>query len=194
MRSFLFLSLLLVAQFAVRPSGILGTQIAKSAFKQIGVTTSYDPSYRALAYPGGDVSKETGVCTDVVVRSLRAIGIDLQKEVHEDMTRNFSRYPQHWGLKRPDKNIDHRRVPNLMTYLKRHHQSFSKFHDSNTFQTGDIVAWKLTGGRLHIGIVSERRADGIPWIVHNIGQGTKEENLLHQFDIIGHYRIQTKTK
>ncbi len=194
MRAFLILSLLLATQLAARPAEILGPQIAKSAFKQIGITTGYDPSYRSLAYPGGDVPKETGVCTDVVVRSLRAIGIDLQKAVHEDMAKNFARYPQQWGLKRPDKNIDHRRVPNLMTYFKRHHQSLSKFKDSKTFRPGDIVAWKLTGGRLHIGIVSERRSSGVPWIIHNIGSGTNEENLLHQFDIIGHYRVRGKTR
>lgn len=166
-----------------------GVPLVDKAREQIGVTTSYDPAYRKLSYPGGDVPKETGVCSDVVVRAFRGVKIDLQKEIHEDMTRTFDEYPRKWGLKRPDRNIDHRRVPNLMTYFKRQGWSVTGGKTTKDFRAGDVVAWDLGGGVTHIGIVSDRRSrEGTPLIIHNIGRGTQEEDILFQSDIIGHYR------
>jgi uncharacterized protein YijF (DUF1287 family) len=164
--------------------------LAEAAREQIGVTTSYDPAYRKLTYPGGDVPKETGVCSDVVVRAFRAaLKFDLQKAVHEDMTKAFDQYPRDWGLKRPDRNIDHRRVPNLMTYFKRQGWELRVSTDATQFKPGDVVAWNLGGGINHIGIISDRRSpEGTPLVIHNIGQGAKEEDILFSYKIIGHYR------
>ncbi len=166
-----------------------GDKLAVDAKKQIGVTVSYDPTYRKLSFPRGDVPQETGVCTDVVVRAYRLQNIDLQQLINVDMTSNFSAYPQIWGLKATDKNIDHRRVPNIETYLKRHGQTLS-ITDKGSFQTGDIVSWRLPNGNLpHIGIVSDKKAsDGTPLIIHNIGRGTQEENILFAYPIKGHFR------
>lgn len=165
--------------------------LVAAARAQLGVTTRYDPAYQVLAYPGGDVPADRGVCTDVVVRALRSQGLDLQARVHEDMRSDFSAYPAIWGLARPDSNIDHRRVPNLMRWFERQgwQQPISAL--PTHYHPGDIVAWKLTGnGLLHVGIVSDRRlADGTPLILHNIARGTREENLLFQHAIIGHYRM-----
>jgi hypothetical protein len=169
----------------------LGRQIAQAARQQIGVTTNYDPAYVALRYPGGDVPPHTGVCSDVVVRALRKVGIDLQKEVHEDMRANFQAYPQNWGLKRPDKNIDHRRVPNLMRYFERRQITFKQnLNRPETYLPGDLVTWDLGRGVLHIGVVSDRRTGDHPLILHNIGSGTQEENILLQYKVLGHYRIK----
>lgn len=164
--------------------------LVAAARAQIGVTTRYDPAYRVLAYPGGDVPVDRGVCTDVVVRALRSLDVDLQARVHEDMRGNFSAYPAIWGLSRPDRNIDHRRVPNLMRWFER--QGWQQpITAAANYAAGDIVAWKLNGnGLLHIGIVSDRRlANGTPLVLHNIARGTREENLLFQHTIIGHYRM-----
>lgn len=169
----------------------LAPQIVAGARAQIGVTTSYDPRYVKLAYPGGDVPAHTGVCTDVVVRALRAAGVDLQKEVHEDMRSNFSAYPQNWGLKKPDHNIDHRRVPNLMRYFERKHLVVAEKQSSpKTYIPGDIVAWRLPGGLLHIGVVSDKKAGGRPLIIHNIAAGAQEEDVLFAYTVIGHYRLK----
>ena len=157
----------------------LNVELARAAAKQVGVTTIYDPSYVQLRYPGGDLPKERGVCADVIIRAFRDIGVDLQREVHEDMRRHFESYPQMWGLRGPDTNIDHRRVPNLMAYFRRRGKTAS-----SDFQPGDIVAWRLPGGYYHIGIVAE---DG-RLVIHNIGRGTQKEDILHAFPIIGHYR------
>jgi len=155
-----------------------GPQLAAAAQKQVGVTTIYDPSYVQLRYPGGDVPKERGVCADVIVRAFRDIGVDLQREVHEDMRANFRAYPRMWGLSAPDANIDHRRVPNLMTFLARHGKATGE-----RFARGDVVAWRLPGGLYHIGIVDEP-----PFVVHNIGRGAQREDILYAYPIIGHYR------
>jgi uncharacterized protein YijF (DUF1287 family) len=172
----------------------LGARVLGAAQSQIGVTTRYDPSYVSLKYPGGDVPIETGVCSDVVVRALRGIGIDLQKEIHEDMVEHFSDYPQKWGLKKPDRNIDHRRVPNLMTYFQRKHVSMAeKLKFAVTYAPGDIVAWDLGSGVLHIGIVSDSKVGEVPLIVHNIGSGVHEEDILFRYRVIGHYRVKEKT-
>ena len=145
-----------------------------------------------LAYPGGDVPIKTGVCSDVVVRALREMGIDLQKEIHEDMRKNFSAYPQKWGLRGPDKNIDHRRVPNLMRYFERHHTSlWEKLTVAENYRAGDIVTWDLGRGIVHIGIVSDKDLGKTPLIIHNIGSGVREENILFQYRAIGHYRLKS---
>lgn len=175
-------------------ASILGTRIVTAAKQQIGVTKEYDPSYVALKYPGGDVPMHTGVCTDVVVRALRQVGIDLQKEVHEDMLKSFSKYPQNWGLKKPDKNIDHRRVPNLMRFFERHQIAMEKLRIPETYRAGDIVAWDLGRGVLHMGIVSDRAKGRTPLIIHNIGSGTNEEDILLRYKIIGHYRVEENTQ
>lgn len=167
-------------------------KLIASARGQIGVTLGYDPQYRALAYPNGDVLIETGVCTDVLIRALRAQGIDLQKDVHEDMKANFAKYSKQWGLKKPDTNIDHRRVPNLMTFFKRSGFEQSKSSVSADYRPGDFVCWDLGGGVTHIGIVSDRQApSGTPLIIHNIGGGAKEEDILFGYRVIGHYRIRS---
>lgn len=167
-----------------------GVRIVAAAREQIGVTREYDPAYTKLGYPGGDVPLTTGVCSDVVVRALRKVGLDLQKAVHEDMMANFNAYPQNWGLKRPDKNIDHRRVPNLMRYFERHHVSMEKLKVPETYRAGDIVAWDLGNGLRHIGIVSDKRASNRPLIIHNIGGGAQEEDILFAYKVLGHYRLK----
>lgn len=150
----------------------------------------YDGSYRRIGYPGGDVPSDRGVCTDVVVRAYRAIGIDMQQRVHEDMRRAFAEYPQLWGMKRPDPNIDHRRVPNLQTYLRRQ-QAELKLAETREYRAGDLITWMLPGNLPHIGIVSDRRSiDGErPMIVHNIGRGPRLEDMLFDYPITGHYRF-----
>ena len=166
-------------------------QLLDGAVAQAGVTTSYDPSYVALDYPGGDVSETTGVCSDVVVRAFRKAGIDLQKEVHEDMTAARSDYPTKWGAIGPDSNIDHRRVLNLMAYFRRHGKSLPVSYDATDYQPGDIVAWELTSGMDHIGIVTNMLSDSDDryLIVHNIGAGTRVEDVLFDWTIKGHYRF-----
>ncbi len=166
------------------------------ARKQIGVTTSYDGAYVVIKYPGGDVPKDTGVCTDVVIRALRGKGIDLQKDVHLDMKANFAKYPKIWGLKRPDPNIDHRRVPNLRTYFTRKGWSIPvakklEDNDRTKFLPGDIVTNTLPGNLPHIMIISDKKtARGIPLVIHNVGYGTQEANFLYAYPITGHYRVK----
>lgn len=180
----------------VLPALVLGagkpgpSTLITAARSQVGVTLSYDPAYTKLSYPGGDVPLERGVCTDVVIRALRkAHGVDLQQLVHEDMKANFGAYPRNWGLKRPDRNIDHRRVPNLQCYFKRAGWSLAVSRKAADYQPGDIVTC-LVGDKLpHIMIVSDRRdASGIPLVLHNIGNGTQEENCLFTYPLTGHYR------
>lgn len=166
-----------------------GQALVQAAQKQIGVTLHYDPSYQRLTYPGGDLPKDRGVCTDVIIRAYRHLGIDLQKQVHEDMRKAWHQYPKIWGLKSPDRNIDHRRVPNLQTFFKRHGQSFPIPKDAQNILPGDLVTWRLPGGLPHIGIVSTARSpQGWPMIIHNIGEGTREEDRLFAWTITGHYR------
>lgn len=166
-----------------------GDKLATDAKKQIGVTVSYDPTYRKLEFPRGDVPQETGVCTDVIVRAYRLQNIDLQQLVNVDMKSNWSSYPKTWGLKSTDKNIDHRRVPNLESYFERNGQTLS-ITDKDSFLAGDIVSWRLPNSNLpHIGIVSDKVAsDGTPLIIHNIGRGTQEENILFAYPIHKHFR------
>ena len=165
------------------------TDLAKAAEERTNHSVRYDPSYVSIPYPMGDVPANTGVCTDVAIRSLRAVGIDLQQLVHEDMKRNFNRYPKIWGLRRPDPNIDHRRVPNLETYLTRRGFSLPVSEDASTFRPGDIVTWRLADGRPHMGIVTTRTsAAGVPLISHNIGWGPRIEDMLFDLKIHGHFR------
>jgi uncharacterized protein len=164
------------------------TTLVASALAQVGVTTRYDGSYTRLAFPNGDVPLDRGVCTDVVIRAYRAIGIDLQQRVHDDMRANFPAYPNLWGLKRTDRNIDHRRVPNLARFFQRHDASLPISDDAGDYLPGDIVTWKLPSGVPHIGIVSDRPAGGRPLIVHNIGAGTQLDDALFAFEITGHFR------
>lgn len=152
----------------------------------------YDPSYFRIDYPNGDVPAGKGVCTDVVIRAYRKLGVDLQKEVHEDMKANFDKYPKNWGLSRPDRNIDHRRVPNLMFFFARHGTVMEITADSEDYLPGDIVCWNLGGGTTHIGIVSKKKS----WnrkrhlIIHNIGVGQVLEDCLFSYNVIGHYRFE----
>jgi uncharacterized protein len=161
-------------------------KIVASARAQVG--DRYVADYVSLKYPGGDVPKGQGACTDVVIRALRAAGYDLQKLVHDDMKRNFGLYPKKWGLRRPDPSIDHRRVPNLRVFFARFGQSLPLNKD---FQPGDIVTWDLTPTSLtHCGIVSDRKnARGVPLILHNIGPQASEEDRLFAWKITGHYRF-----
>lgn len=164
-------------------------RLVDAAVAQVGVTTSYDAVYVQLDYPGGDVPLATGVCTDVVVRAFRGVGVDLQQAVHEDMAAHFGEYPQRWGLTAPDPNIDHRRVPNLETYFTRQAMELPVTEVGTDYLPGDIVTWTL-GGRPHIGIVSAKpaRGDERYTIVHNIGRGARVEDVLFQLEITGHYR------
>ncbi len=165
-------------------------QMLDGAIAQAGVTTEYDPAYVALEYPGGDVPEKTGVCSDVVVRAFRKAGVDLQKEVHEDIKAARSEYPTKWGANAPDKNIDHRRVLNLMKYFERKGKSLSISDNAADYQPGDIVAWELSNGIDHIGIVTNMISDTDKrfLIVHNIGAGTRIEDVLLAWTIKGHYR------
>lgn len=165
--------------------------IVASARSQIGKTTIYDGAYVGLDYPGGDVPLERGVCTDVVIRSLRdAHQIDLQQQVHEDMKRAFSKYPTIWGLSGPDRNIDHRRVPNLQTYFTRMGYAIPRGTRPADFKPGDLVTC-MVGNRPHIMVVSDRTSsDGTPLVIHNIGRGTQEEDRLLAFTLTGQYRIK----
>ncbi|HPF72296.1 MAG: DUF1287 domain-containing protein [Rhodanobacteraceae bacterium] len=161
-----------------------------AANAQVGVTIHYDGSYRQLSYPGGDVPEDRGVCTDVVVRAMRAAGIDLQQRVHEDMKAHFADYPAIWGLSKPDSNIDHRRVPNLETWFRRSGFALAPGRMAAGYEAGDIVSWRLPNGLPHIGIVSDRRStDGArPLVIHNIGAGTQVEDVLFAWNPVGHFR------
>ncbi|MGB8700856.1 MAG: DUF1287 domain-containing protein [Thermosynechococcaceae cyanobacterium] len=165
-------------------------QLLATALEQTKVTHTYDPAYVAIAYPGGDVPSDRGVCTDVVIRAFRGIGIDLQKEVHEDMAAHFAAYPPDWGLTGPDPNIDHRRVPNLMTYLERQGKAIALTQRKEDYLPGDIVTWDLGQGQQHIGLVTQFKSErtGQFMIVHNIGSGTQLEDVLLNWPVIGHYR------
>lgn len=173
-----------------RPASPRAQQLIAAARRQIGVTTTYDPAYSRLAYPGGDVPRGKGVCTDVVIRAYRdALGIDLQREVHEDMARAFASYPRRWGLSRPDRNIDHRRVPNLERFWDRKGARLAHSTSPADWKPGDLFT-SLVGGNLpHTGIVSDRiAANGNPLVIHNIGSGAREEDVLFAHRLTGHFR------
>jgi uncharacterized protein YijF (DUF1287 family) len=182
--------LVLVAWHPVHAESTRALDLVAAARTQVGVTLIYDSSYQRIAYPMGDVPRERGVCSDVVIRAFRAVGIDLQQELHRDMTRHFAAYPKTWGLARPDRNIDHRRVPNLATWFKRQGHDLPVSQGAAAYKPGDIVSWVLGGGQPHIGIVSDRRSeDGArPLVIHNIGWGAREEDVLFEYRITGHFR------
>ena len=175
---------------ASKPSGV--SDIVNAARWQIGKTTSYDPAYVGMKYPNGDIDISKGVCTDVVIRALRkSRKMDLQKLVHDDMRANFSKYPKIWGLRRTDKNIDHRRVPNLKTYFKRKGWSLAVTKKKADYKPGDLVTCTVAGKLPHIMIVSDVvDSEGTPMIIHNIGGGAREESRLFEFPLTGHYRIK----
>ncbi len=165
------------------------SRLIHAALNRTHQRVRYDPAYVSLTYPGGDVPADTGVCTDEVIRSYRTLGFDLQKLVHEDMKRAFSAYPKNWGLTTTDKNIDHRRVPNLQTFFKRQKASLPVTQNPADYKPGDLITCTVAGRLPHIALVvpapdgSER-----PWIVHNIGQGPQCEDRLFEFPLTGHYR------
>jgi uncharacterized protein YijF (DUF1287 family) len=165
-------------------------QLIEAAAEQSKVTTGYDPSWVKIDYPGGDVPANSGVCSDVVVRAFRKTGIDLQKEVHEDMTRAWSEYPRRWGANRTDTSIDHRRVLNLMSYFDRQNKSLPITNDRADYLPGDVIAWQLSDGVEHIGILTNYRTQPEQHylVVHNIGAGARIEDVLLAWKIIGHYR------
>ena len=165
-------------------------QFIDGAVEQSKVTTGYDPSYVKLDYPDGDVASDTGVCSDVVVRAFRKAGIDLQKEVHEDMKLAWAEYPKKWGARGTDANIDHRRVLNLTTYFNRQGKSLPISNDRADYLPGDVVAWELSDGVEHIGILTNlwSEPDKHCLVVHNIGAGARVEDVLLAWKIIGHYR------
>ena len=166
-------------------------RIIENGIEQPKVTKNYTQEYFKLSYPNGDVPIETGACTDVVIRALRHANVDLQKEVHEDMAANFQDYPQKWGLTGTDRNIDHRRVPNLQTYFKRTGKDLPLRGEDGEYMPGDIVSWDLNNkGMTHIGLVSNMRNEktGRYLIIHNIGSGTQIEDRLFEWKITGHFR------
>ncbi|MFC4992085.1 DUF1287 domain-containing protein [Rubritalea tangerina] len=175
-----------------RQSREVGVSMAQAARWQVGKTVSYDPEYVGLKYPMGDLPIEKGVCTDVVVRAMRkAYGIDLQRAVHEDMKKHFSKYPQRWGLKRPDRNIDHRRVPNLQKYFERQGWALEVTKKPGDYRPGDLVTCTVAGRLPHIMIVSDKKdSSGVPMVIHNIGSGAREEACLFDFPLTGHYRLK----
>jgi uncharacterized protein len=187
----IYLLLLLLTALSL-PAQPLGGKIVAAARAQQGVTLRYDPAYVALAFPNGDVPQAGGVCTDVVIRALRlALAADLQALVNADIRQNFSRYPQQWGLSKPDKNIDHRRVPNLQAYFKRRNFQLPlpKAGEFAAFQPGDLVTCTVAQKLPHIMVISDRKsASGCPLVIHNIGAGTQEEDRLREFPLTGHYR------
>jgi uncharacterized protein YijF (DUF1287 family) len=169
-------------------------RVIAAAVAQTTRPVRYDGAYRRIPYPMGDVPADVGVCTDVVIRAYRAIGLDLQQRVHEDMRGAFASYPRAWGLPRPDPNIDHRRVPNLQTFFRRRGAALTVAgaRSAAGYEPGDLVTWMLPGNLPHIGVVIDRRSpDGQrPLIVHNIGRGPEVEDMLFEYPITGHYRYR----
>jgi len=165
-------------------------RLVEATISIINPRINYDPSYVKLDYPGGDVPADRGVCTDVVIRAYRKLGVDLQKEVHQDMKAHFNLYPKRWGMKTTDRNIDHRRVPNLMTFFSRHGLVLPISNKPEDYRPGDIVCWVLPNNLPHIGIVIDRKVKGTNrhMVVHNIGRGQIAEDCLFEFTINGHYR------
>ena len=165
-------------------------RVIAGAKSQVGVTRGYDPAYRRIAYPNGDVPRHTGVCTDVIIRAYRQAGMDLQVLVHQDMKANFAAYPKIWGLRRPDPNIDHRRVPNLATFFTRKGGKLPVSRRGADYRPGDVVTWRLASGVPHVGLVSDVRVRGTDryLVVHNIGAGAQIEDVLFAYEVTGHYR------
>lgn len=190
-----------VAFFLLSSSSLLAdsfeNRLVEAAFARTEADVRYDGRYVSIPYPNGDVPADTGVCTDVIIRTYRALEIDLQQRVHEDMKASFSAYPSKriWGLTRTDKNIDHRRVANLQVFFSRHGKSLRISSSAKEYLPGELVTWMLPGNLPHIGIVSNERSktSGNPLIVHNIGSGPKLEDILFDYKITGHYKFQPKS-
>ncbi|MEY4784302.1 MAG: hypothetical protein RIR41_2237 [Pseudomonadota bacterium] len=177
-----------------QPDAALAFPLMVAAGAELRATKAevYDPAYVKLAYPGGDVADDRGVCTDTVIRAFRHAGVDLQVKVHEDMRASFSAYPKMWGLTKPDRNIDHRRVPNLETLFKRRGGAKAISDKADDYSPGDIVSWRLSGGGLpHIGVVTRKKRGGQPLVAHNIGAGTREEPCLFDWPMSGWFRFET---
>ncbi len=192
MKSVLLLLLLTVSCTVPAGARTEPQKLIAAALERTTHRVTYDGRYRRIGYPGGDVPDHIGVCTDLVIRAYRKLGIDLQKRVHEDMTDHFDRYPSKriWGMRGPDANIDHRRVPNLRVFFSRKGEQLPVSQDVGDYKPGDLVTWMLPGSLPHIGIVTHRvnPDSGNPMIVHNIGAGPKLEDMLFDYPITGHYR------
>jgi len=190
MRKFFTILIIIYSVFTAKAQNLFAQKLSAAALSLTKDKVSYDPAYFVIKYPNGDVPADKGVCTDVVIRAYRKSGIDLQKQVHEDMAKNFSAYPKTWGLKKPDTNIDHRRVPNLRVFFAKFGKSKSIETNPELYIPGDIVTWLLPGNLTHIGIVvNKKSADGKRYlIVHNIGGGQVIEDCLFKFTITGHYQ------
>jgi uncharacterized protein YijF (DUF1287 family) len=191
----MFLAGWLLALAALPPAPSQGSTMAQvlcGAYRQVGTTLYYDGRYRRIAFPGGDVPIERGVCADVIVRAYRHAGIDLQLLVHQDMTRAFEEYPRRWGLSGPDPNIDHRRVLNLAVFLARHGRTLAVSPRPEDYRPGDIVTWRLPSGTPHIGLISDRAEQGRPLVVHHLSAGVKVEDVLFSYVITGHYRYDPR--
>lgn len=167
-------------------------RLSNAAISIIDDKVIYTPDYVSIKYPNGDVPAKTGVCTDVVIRAYRKLGIDLQKEVHEDMKANFSKYPKTWGLTKTDTNIDHRRVPNLEVFFERKGEILKVTENASDYKTGELVTWMIKGKLPHIGIVTHLKSeDGKRnLIVHNVGGGQVLQDCLFSYEIVGHYRFE----
>lgn len=192
LRLYLLVSWIVLVTGSLQAQNNFSKKLSEAALMLTKDSVEYDPHYFSIAYPNGDVPADKGVCTDVVIRAYRKVGVDLQKEVHEDMKANFDLYPKNWGLKSTDKNIDHRRVPNLMKYFSRFGTVKKISANPDDYQPGDIVAWNLGGAITHIGIVANKKSpDGKRYmIVHNIGAGQVMEDVLFSYPVIGHYSFQ----
>jgi hypothetical protein len=180
----------LVAARQIKSNATPLERVIADSIEQTTKTRLYDPSYVKLDYPNGDAPIDRGVCADVIVRAFRKGDVDLQKEIHEDMKNHFAKYPRKWGAKKPDKNIDHRRVPNLMTWFERQGKSLPISKEAKDYLPGDVVCWELDNGLSHIGLVSEIKVKDQDCyaVVHNIGSGAQLEDALFAWKIIGHYR------
>jgi hypothetical protein len=179
-----------VAQSPTLSRAQFTNRLVAAAVARSKVHVRYDAAYVRIAYPGGDVPADTGTCADEIIRIYRAAGVDLQKQVHEDMSRNFALYPKKWNRRSPDANIDHRRVPNLITFFERHGEVLPKSRNAHDYSPGDIVTWDLGGGLTHIGMVVDRKPllfDRYE-ILHNIGRGPQIEDVLFDWKITGHFR------
>ena len=194
MRKIIILTLLiapgLVSAYRPGEPDNFSRNLSQAAIERTKHVVRYDGSYRKISYPNGDVPKHLGVCTDVIIRAYRKLGIDLQKDIHEDMKANFRVYPNLWALSKPDPNIDHRRVPNLQTLFRRKGVILPLTNYQADYVAGDIVTWMLPGNLPHIGIIvnSGRRNEQKPLVVHNIGSGPVTEDILFEYKITGHYR------
>jgi len=197
MKPIIIIVSILIFAFTLKQEQDFYKKLVKQAIAQTKQQVKYDPAYIQIKYPNGDVPANTGVCTDLVIRAYRGLGVDLQKEVHEDMVKRFKDYPRLWKLKSPDSNIDHRRVPNLMTFFEHKGAKLNVSNKADDYKPGDLVTWnlqnkKVVSGITHIGIIIDQKsADGKRLLVaHNIGSGNVIEDILFSFTIIGHYRYK----